>query len=271
MEKNPRRPPQIFGHCLNQSVAVWSLSANDSDSLKLALRLGVPLHVGEEPPRDGFRWLLFLEEDVLFLHDVEQELKPLVVDYLREDFRRRWRALSRNDILLKALGVKKGVRTICDPTCGLGYDAFLLAIGDLEVTACERNPVVAELVMNALLRIKDMPRFEEFPFYFYFGDGQEFLRTQGAGSFDAVYLDPMFPREEGQSAKQKKGMQVLRGLVGEDPDVAELFAAAWAAARKRVVVKRADDSTALVGVREPDFSLEGKTVRYDIYLKTVQT
>jgi len=251
-------------------LVVWAEDETESDARKLALRLGVPFLVGEDPPgEDRCRWLLFFEEDTLFLHNHEHDFNPIAVDYLESDFQRRWKGISRNDLLLKAIGVKKGVRTVCDPTCGLGYDAFLFAtLRDLEVTTCERNPVVAELVMNALLRIKDMGRFEEFPLYFHFGDGIRFLEAAGERSFDAVYIDPMYPREDGRSAKQKKEMLLLRDLVGHDQDAPALFAAAWRAARRRVVVKRPDDAEPIVGAgREPDAVIEGKTVRYDIYLR----
>lgn len=250
-------------------LAVWAEAADDSDSQKLALRLGVPLLVSEEPPGEGeFRWLLFLEGEALFLHSLTHGFKPLVVDYLGGDFMRRWRTASRNDLLLKAVGLKKGVRSVCDATCGLGYDAFFLAtVKELEVTTCERNVILAELVMNALLRVKEMGRFEELPLYFRLGDGIEFLQSAGPESFDAVYLDPMYPREEEKSAKQKKEMQLVRDLVGKDEDAEALFASAWAAARKRVVVKRPDDAASITKIRAPDLSMDGKTVRYDIYLK----
>lgn len=250
-------------------LAVWAAELEDSESLKLARRLGVPLHVGEEPPQgEGLQWLLFLEDDILFLHSFEHDFRPLCADYLESDFHRRWKSLSRNDLLLKAMGTKKGVRTICDATCGLGYDSFLLAtVRDLEITTCERNPVVAELVMNALLRVKEMGRFEEFPLYFHFGDSLSFLRQSGPDSFDAVYLDPMYPRSEANTAKQKKEMQIVRELVGKDGDAETLFAAAWGAARNRVVVKRPDDAESLIPGRTPDAVIEGKTVRYDVYLK----
>jgi 16S rRNA (guanine1516-N2)-methyltransferase len=254
-------------------LAVWALDSEDTDSQKLAQRLGVPLYVQEDPPAaDSLRWLLFLEDDALFLHSFGHDFKPLCVNYLERDFQRRWKSLSRNDLLLKAVGAKKGVRTICDPTCGLGYDAFLLAtVLDLEVTACERNVVLAELVMNALLRLKESGRFEEFPLYFHFGDGLAFLEQAGEGAFDCVYLDPMYPRDESRTAKQKKEMQLVRELVGKDEDAGALFAAAWRAARKRVVVKRADDAESLDTGRQPDAVLEGKTVRYDVYLKSGAT
>lgn len=250
-----------------KGLVVWTDDPADMDSLKLAARLGVPFHSGEEPPAAD--WLLFHEEGALFLHSAaHEEFKPLYVDYLDGEFAKRWRSASRNDLLAKAVGLKKGTRTICDATCGLGYDAFFLATYDeVSVTTCERNPIAAELVMNALLRVKEEGRFEEFPLFFRYGDGREFLRESGAGAFDAVYLDPMYPREAEKSAKQKKEMQLFRELVGKDSDATELFAAAWKAAKGRVVVKRPDDAEALDVGREPDIVFDGKTVRYDVYLK----
>lgn len=244
-------------------AAVWAFEADDAESIKLAARLGLPLLVQESAPQSP-PWLLFFEGEELFLHSTELGYKPLSVNYLKGEFAKRWQKISRNDLLVKAVGLRKGVRTICDPTCGLGYDAFLLATVDgLEVTACERNPLVAELTMNALLRVKENGRFEEFPLYFYFGDGKEFLAGR---TFDAVVIDPMYPREEAQ-AKQRKEMFLLRELVGADEDADVLFQAAWKAATKRVVVKRPDRSSPLDVGRKPDASIEGSTIRYDIYLK----
>jgi 16S rRNA (guanine1516-N2)-methyltransferase len=252
-------------------LAVWSEGEEDAEAAKLAARLGVKLYVQEEPPvSPDLEWLFFYEEETLFLHSFRHpEFKPLTIDYLSGDFARRWRHASRNDLLLKAIGLKKGVRTVCDPTCGLGYDAFFLAtMKDLEVTACERSPVVAELTMNALLRVKEWGRFEELPLYFHFGDGMEFLRAQGEASFDAIYLDPMFTRAASATAKPKKEMFLVGELVGDDSDAAALFTVAQRAARKRVIVKRADDAAPLFVSREPDLCFSGKTVRYDVYLKT---
>jgi 16S rRNA (guanine1516-N2)-methyltransferase len=55
--------------------------------------------------------------------------------------------------------------------------------------------------------------------------------------------------------------------VGSDLDANELFELAWKKAVKRVVVKRPDDADALAVSRQPDFVIEGKTIRYDVYLK----
>jgi 16S rRNA (guanine1516-N2)-methyltransferase len=254
---------------LPEGLVVWADGPEDSECQKLARRLGVPYVESEDPPgAEEANWLFFREDDALYLHSTQHEYNPIVVDYLEGDFYKRWKQASRNDLLVKACGLKKGVRSICDATCGLGYDAFFLStFKDLEVTACERNAVVAELTMDALVRVKDDGRFEDQPMFFHFGDGREFLETQGAASFDCVYLDPMYPREDEKSAKQKKEMLILREIVGKDQDAEALFAAAFQAARRRVVVKRPDDAPPLVADPKPSVAIEGKTVRYDIYLK----
>ncbi len=247
-------------------LVVWRDEANDSESEKLALRLGVPLVTQEDLPTAD--WLLFYDDDRLHLHSGRHpEFKPITVEYLEGEFGRRWRSATKNDILVKAIGLKKGVRTVCDATCGLGYDAFFLStFQGLEVTACERSPVAAELVMDGLSRVKDTGRFERSPVYFYFGDGRDFLRSH-PDQFDAVFLDPMYPRHEESSAKPRKEMLLFGELVGKDADGEELFEQAWAAARKRVVVKRADDAPEIAKARAPDYVVPGKTVRFDIYLK----
>lgn len=248
---------------LPKGLVVWSDDAEESDAEKLAARLHVPFQVAAEPPEAA--WLFFYDDDRLYLHSGSHDFRPLTVDFLNGEFARRWRSATRNDILIKAIGLKKGVRTVCDATCGLGYDAFFLStFKDLEVTACERNVVAAELVMDALVRVKDTGRFEATPVYFHFGDAREFLATH---RFDAVYLDPMYPREEGATALPKKEMQLIAELVGKDTDAEALFDAAWAAARQRVVVKRADDAPEITAKKKPDYVVAGKTVRFDIYLK----
>lgn len=250
-----------------RGLVVWSDDKTESDAEKLASRLGVPFIVADEPP--AAEWLLFYDDDHLYLHSGAHEgFRPLTVEFLGGDFARRWRSATKNDILVKAIGLKKGVRTVCDATCGLGYDAFFLStFKDLEVSASERSPVVAELVMDALIRVKDTGRFENNPVYFHFGDSIGFLRGH-QHTFDAVYLDPMFPRGEGASALPKKEMQWIAELVGKDEDAEQLFAAAWEAAKMRVVVKRADDAPEITASRKPDYVVAGKTVRFDIYLKT---
>ena len=60
-------------------------------------------------------------------------------------------------------------------------------------------------------------------------------------------------------------MLILRDLLGDDLDREKLFAAAFSAAGKRVVVKNPDYAEPLGG--KANVSFQGKLVRYDVYLK----
>jgi 16S rRNA (guanine1516-N2)-methyltransferase len=60
-------------------------------------------------------------------------------------------------------------------------------------------------------------------------------------------------------------MAILRDILGDDLDSQALFDAAWAATGKRVVVKSPDYAEPLGG--KPSESLQGKLLRYDVYLK----
>lgn len=152
--------------------------------------------------------------------------------------------------------------TLVDATAGLGYDAFLLAVAGFRVSAIERSAEVATLLEDALRRAEAAPRLCELI------GGR--LAIERADARDAlararpsvVYLDPMFPPKRRASALPPKEMQIVRALVGDDLDVAELFAAARAAA-PRVVVKRPSHARPLA---EPTSSIEGRLARFDVFV-----
>ncbi|HKK18550.1 MAG TPA: class I SAM-dependent methyltransferase, partial [Opitutales bacterium] len=71
--------------------------------------------------------------------------------------------------------------------------------------------------------------------------------------------------ERRKSAAVKKEMQIFHKLVGADEDSGRVFEAALPRARNRVVVKRPRIAPALAG-RDPNYAVEGKRNRYDVYL-----
>jgi 16S rRNA (guanine1516-N2)-methyltransferase len=73
----------------------------------------------------------------------------------------------------------------------------------------------------------------------------------------------MFPASK-KSALVKKEMRAFHQLVGADVDSEELLALAIATAKHRVVVKRPKKAEVLAG-RKPNFAVEGKAIRFDIY------
>ena len=95
-----------------------------------------------------------------------------------------------------------------------------------------------------------------------YADANAYLKSTNDAPH-VVYLDPMFPDNK-KSAKNKKEMQVLQNLVGHSTDDQDLLKLARATAVNRVVVKRPVKAPAYAQT-EPDFTISGKNIRYDVY------
>ncbi|MGB9623304.1 MAG: class I SAM-dependent methyltransferase [Phycisphaerae bacterium] len=195
---------------------------------------------------------------------------PVYADFVggRVGYRVRTASAGRA-MLAKAVGFKGGPLSVCDATAGLGRDAFLLACMGCAVTAVERSPVIAALLQDGLDRAAVHPKLAHIvrerlrPVV---ADAREFLpRLAGRDRPDVVYIDPMFP-QAGRTALAAKDMQLCRKVAGDDPDAAELLAAARPIARLRVVVKRSLRAPALAA--DPSIVYRGTTIRYDVYLPT---
>lgn len=175
--------------------------------------------------------------------------------------------------LVKALGIKKRsdppLRVI-DATAGWGEDTWLMLAQGCHVYAMERNPVMAALLENAIARATTTEPYNQWHVQVQCGDAIEQLSKWAIApplpglwsEIDVVYLDPMFPA--GRKTAQRKPMQVLHDLVGEDLDAAALVPLALEVAKKRVIVKRPPKAPALLA--NPIVSHHGKGVRYDVYV-----
>jgi 16S rRNA (guanine1516-N2)-methyltransferase len=223
---------------------------------RLAGSLGLAFH--ERPPADADLHLLQTEQR-LELHDPASGAR-LWVEFTRAEIQRYRAGGAGGDPLRRAVG--PGRRYVADASGGLGRDAVHLAALGYDVTAIERNAVVAALACDGLARARsqgllaaDNPRW-------YTGDGRTLLATLDPRPA-TVYLDPMFPPKRKKSAAVRKEMRLLRLLAGEDGDVLELFAAARRAAAERVVVKRPLEAAPIVPA--PSAVYRGKLVRYDVY------
>lgn len=198
---------------------------------------------------------------------------PVCVDFAEQQ-RKRHRG---KELLLKAIGGRREGLRVVDATAGLGRDSFLMASYGAQVEMCERQGVVAALLSDGLARAGRDPSVAELAqqLSLYRGSAIDCLgryseRVERAP--DVVYLDPMFP-DSGKSALVKKEMRLFHSLVGLDEDEDSLLAAALAAARHRVVVKRPvkapviqGPALAALGRRaEPQFAIKGKAVRFDVY------
>jgi len=167
--------------------------------------------------------------------------------------------------LATALGLKGHPDTlVLDATAGLGRDSMLSAALGCHVIACERSPIVALLLRDALVRadnggLRELASRVDV----HEGDAREVLATLDERP-DVVLVDPMFP-ERGKAAKAQKEMQLLQRLLGPDEDTETLLDTALSHATRRVVVKRPPHAPP-IGDRKPSFAVDGKSARYDVYL-----
>lgn len=173
--------------------------------------------------------------------------------------------------LASALGLKRHPAShVLDATAGLGRESALAAALGCTVVACERSPIVATLLRDALTRAAEEPGLAEVlaRIELRVADAREVLRSLAdAERPDVVLVDPMFP-ERTKAARAKKEMQLLQRLLGpDDPsDTIELIEIALATARRRVILKRPMHAPHVTGVRAPDLEVPGRAARYDVYL-----
>ena len=186
-------------------------------------------------------------------------------DFARMTPRIRQGALQR-EMLVKAARLKGVVAPhAVDATAGLGEDSLLLAAAGFQVLLYERNPVIAALLADALVRARDIPGLADpvSRMELVVGDSVEGLARLPERP-DLVLLDPMFPAKHGD-ARAKKKLQLLQRLEEPCRDEEALFEAAHAAEARKIVVKRPLKGPFLAN-RKPSYSLRGKTIRYDCYV-----
>ena len=150
--------------------------------------------------------------------------------------------------------------TILDATAGLGVDGLALARCGALVTLVEREPVLWALLQNLLSRIGGHE------ITLLLDDCHRVL--EAADSFDVVYFDPMFGHRA-KSALPGKRMQYLAELLrNTEPFDESLIELAKNRARSRVVLKRRAKAPP---VGKPDWTIKGRTVRYDVYRGALHT
>ena len=169
--------------------------------------------------------------------------------------------------LARAAGLKSGFRpTIVDATAGLGVDGFILASLGCKVIMIERSPVLGALLDDGLQRAANHPETRDIAkqqLRLLIGNAREII-TSLAERPATIYLDPMYPHRN-TSALNKIEMRIIRALVGDDLDAADLLETALDIATNRVVVKRPKGAPELIAGR-PSHIILMKNSRFDVYL-----
>jgi len=186
---------------------------------------------------------------------------------------RRLKGGGKNQMIARAVGLTSGGSpAVIDATAGLGRDAFVLASLGCSVILLERIREVHMLLETAVSQARAFALEEDLALSGILNrmairneDSIEYLSGPAMLERpDVVYLDPMFPPRS-KSALIKKEMQVFHTIVGSDSDSNRLLDAALNCARSRVMVKRPKSAPSL-DQKDPSYSLEGKSNRFDVYL-----
>lgn len=188
---------------------------------------------------------------------------------LRGDFEAKKPRLRQNnlncELVVKAAKIKgKNKVTVIDATAGMGEDSLLLAAAGCEVKLFERNPIVFELLADAMRRAEKDDELKSIVerMHAFNCDSIEAMKNCDE-IVDVVLLDPMFPERQ-KSALVKKKLQVIQKIESPCSDEKELFLAAVGVKPKKLVIKRPPKGEFLAGVK-PDYSLTGKAVRFDCF------
>ena len=174
---------------------------------------------------------------------------------------------GHNELLGKAIGWRREQPpAVVDTTAGFGRDAFVLADLGCRVRLCERQPVMAILLQQAISEAVASEnawlRAVAARMYLLELDARELPPAQ-MNDVDVIYLDPMFA--QARKAAPGKAMQALQLLAGDDAaDAADLLSWARRQPVRRVVVKRARRAPDL-GLDKPAHRLSGRAVRFDVY------
>lgn len=174
------------------------------------------------------------------------------------------------EMLVKAFKIKgRKYLRIIDATAGFGEDSIILAAAGHEMTMFEYNPVIFELLSDALKRAKEDTRLESIVsrMHLFNENSVDAMREYAKEGieYDAILLDPMFPERQ-KSASVKKKFQIIHDIEAPCSTEEELLEAALSLNVKKVVVKRPSKGEYLAG-KKPDYSVEGKAVRYDVFIK----
>lgn len=249
-------------------VAILSgVGALNTYNLTLAKELNLPLVTNLNTIDKTSEFYLHYDNEGLSLYNSLEQTKSAVrVNFDSPALHRRSKDRLLRQNLIKATATKqKQNLDVLDAMSGLGNDAFLLARAGYHVTMLERNEIVFALLRDGLHRgSKGLPDTRDALTRMMLIKG-DFLKKGGElGTFDVLYLDPMFPVKRG-TARSKKSMHLLQQLLGQTEEDLGLLDFALSKARNRVVVKRAKHSPNCNN-RHPQISFKGSTSRYDVYL-----
>ncbi|BAW79507.1 SAM-dependent methyltransferase family protein [Candidatus Nitrosoglobus terrae] len=192
----------------------------------------------------------------------------IYIDFVNGAMGYRCQHSGHKELLARAIGLKNNLHlNVLDATAGLGRDGFVLASLGCRVLLIEQSPIISALLEDGLARASQASKTAlaaDRITLIQANSIDVMMKLSAQDLPEVVYLDPMYP-ERTKSALVKKEMRLLRTLIGNDKNTPLLLKIALDCAQQRVVVKRPRLAPAIEGPK-PDFMLEGKNTRFDVYL-----
>lgn len=170
----------------------------------------------------------------------------------------------QQEMLVKAAKFKglEGPFYGIDATAGLGEDGMILAATGINMTLYEYNPVIAELLRDALRRAAENSALSEAVSRMKVVEGDSIKAMEEYSQpLDLILLDPMFPKRE-KTGLIKKKFQLLQQLEQPCSNEEDMLNAAISCKPRKILIKRPQKGPWL-GNRKPDYIIEGKAIRYD--------
>jgi 16S rRNA (guanine1516-N2)-methyltransferase len=187
---------------------------------------------------------------------------------LRGDFTKMLPRIRRgnlqSELLVKAVKIKgfDGRLEVMDCTAGLGEDSLLLAAAGFYVKLYERDKIIAALLRDSMERAAADLELSSIIARMELHEADSLTAMENLRETpDVIYLDPMFPSRQ-KSALVKKKFQVLHLLEQPCEEGNRFLEAALACKPRKLVIKRPLKGEYL-GDRKPNYSISGKTIRYD--------
>ncbi len=185
----------------------------------------------------------------------------------------------QNELIARAAKIKEGESNLkaMDATAGFGEDSLILAAAGYEVMLYEKDPVIAALLKDCLIRARKIPEIKDMVMRMKLveGDSIEAMLNMAelkkdetkvvADMPDLIYLDPMFPERQ-KSSKIKKKFQLIQKLERPCFNGEEMVNAALSLNPKKILIKRPMKAETL-GDRTPEFSYKGTSIRYDCFMQ----
>lgn len=249
---------------ISETIIVSEISDIPPYIRKLSDDYGIEICNGSEMPQEK-SLILRVSADGLSLESGGQSMRCDLDNMVR----RLKRSKLSSELLVRAAKIKNADMplSVIDATAGLGEDSLLLAAAGFKVNLYERNPVIAALLYDALERAKSSGDLKNIVCNMELF-GRDSIEALDHLEYrpDVIYLDPMFPEKTKKSLTKKK-FQLLHHLESPCSDEGALLGAALRAHPRKIVIKRPLKGDYLAG-KKPDYSLTGKTIRYDCIVFT---